>query len=92
MLKNSYGKIDKEKSSKTISENERETSYNIFTHSFKSKNSNISESINTYLQYDFAVDTKFFTQELKTFECLGFLSDGSRILEPKKIQMLPYFK
>ena len=50
MPKNSYGKIDKEKSSKTISENARETSYNIFTHSFKSKNSNISESINTYLQ------------------------------------------
>ena len=91
-LKNSCGKIDKERFSKTISENARETSYNLFTHSFKSKDSNISESINTYFQYDFAVDTNFFTQKLKTFECLAFLSDGSKILEPKKIKMLPYFK
>lgn len=72
MLKNSYGKIDKEKSSKTISENARETSYNIFTHSFKSKNSNISESINTYLQYDFAVDTKFLHKNLRLSNVLVF--------------------
>ena len=92
MLKNSYGKIDKEKSSKTISENARETSYNIFTHSFKSKNSNISESINTYLQYDFAVDTKFFTQELETFVALAFLSNGNKIIKPQKLKLIPYFK
>ena len=90
MLKNNFGKVDKERSSKTVSENARETSYNLFTHSFKSKDSNISESINTYFQYDY--DTNFFTQGLNTFECLSFLSDGSQILEPTKLKMLPYFK
>ena len=90
MLKNNFGKVDKERSSKTVSENARETSYNLFTHSFKSKDSNISESINTYFQY--AYDTNFFTQGLNTFECLSFLSDGSQILEPTKLKMLPYFK
>lgn len=92
MLKSSFGKVDKERFSKTISENARETSYNLFTHSFKSKDSNISESINTYFQYDYAYDTNFFTQGLNTFECLSFLSDGSKILEPTKLKMLPYFK
>lgn len=92
MLKNSFGKADKEKSSRTISENAKETSYNFLTRSLESKNSNISESINTYLQYDFIYDTNFFTQQLDTFECLSFLSDGNKILKPTKLKMLPYFK
>lgn len=92
MLKNNCGKIDKEKSSRTISENAKETSYNFFTNSLESKNSNISESINTYLQYDYIYDTKFFTQDLHTFECLSFISDGSQILKPTKLKMNPYFK
>ena len=60
--------------------------------SLESKNANISESINTYLQHDYAVDTNFFSQELKTFECLSFLSDGKQILSPQKLKMIPYFK
>lgn len=92
MHKNNYGKTDKEKLSRTISENAKETSYNIFTHSLNSKDSNISESINTYLQYDYIYDTNFFTQQLDTFECLSFLSNGTKILEPTKLKMLPYFK
>ena len=92
MHKNNYGKTDKEKLSRTISENAKETSYNIFTHSLNSKDSNISESINTYLQYDYIYDTNFFTQQLNTFECLSFLSNGTKILEPTKLKMLPYFK
>ena len=92
MLRNNYGKIDIEKTSKTISENAKETSYNFFTNSLESRNANISESINTYLQHDYAVDTNFFSQELKTFECLSFISDGKQILKPKKLTMIPYFK
>lgn len=92
MRRNNYGKIDKEKSSRTISENARETSYNFFTNSLESKNSNISESINTYFQYDYIYDTNFFTQSLNTFECLSFISDGTKILIPTKLKMIPYFK
>lgn len=92
MLKNNYGKIDIEKTSKTISESAKETSYNIFAHSLQSKNANISESISTYIQHDFIFDTNFFSQNLHTFECLSFLSDGNKILPPQKLKMFPYFK
>ena len=56
-----------------------------------SKNSNLSESINTYSEYNFVYDTQFFTQELETFSCLSFLSDGNKILPPRKLSMIPYF-
>lgn len=92
MHKNNCGKIDIEKTSRTISENARETSYNFFTNSLESRNANISESINTYLQHDYIFDTNFFSQELDTFECLSFLSDGRKILTPTKLKMIPYFK
>lgn len=92
MLKNNCGKVDKQMTSRTISENAKETCFNFITNSLKSTNSNISESINTYFQHDYIYDTNFFTQELHTFECLSFLSDGTKILNPTKLKMLPYFK
>lgn len=92
MHKNNYGKVDFERTSKTISESAKETSYNLLTRSLQSKNSNISESINTYTQHDFEFDTNFFSQGLNTFECLSFISDGNKIIPPSKVKMTPYFK
>lgn len=92
MHKNNYGKVDFERTSKTISESAKETSYNLLTRSLQSKNSNISESINTYTQHDFEFDTNFFSQGLNTFECLSFISDGNKIIPPSKLKMTPYFK
>ncbi|HOZ55284.1 MAG TPA: type IV secretion system DNA-binding domain-containing protein [Clostridia bacterium] len=86
------GKEDKEKISKNISENSKETKYNYFTQTFISKDSNISESFNSYLQHDFVYDTNFFTQELETFSCLAFLSNGEKILNPEKLKLEPFFK
>lgn len=86
------GKEEKEKFSKTISENAKETSYNYLTNSLNSKNSSLSESINKYYQNDFLYDTNFFTQELETFSCLAFLSNGTQMKKPFKLQMIPYFK
>ena len=86
------GKEDKKKISKTISENAQESNYNYLIQKFKSKNSNISESINTYYQYDYIYDSHFFTQELETFSCLAFLSNGIKTMPPQKIDMYPYFK
>ncbi len=86
------GKEDKEKVSKSISENARETNYSYFIQSLHSNNSSISESINTYLQNDYIYDTNFFTQELENFSCLAFLSDGNQIIHPQKIKLKPYFK
>ncbi|MBE5806145.1 MAG: hypothetical protein E7313_05495 [Clostridiales bacterium] len=86
------GKEDKEKFSKTISENAKETFYNYFTNSLTSKNSSITESINSVIQHDFVYDTNFFTQNLDTFFCLAFLSNGTSIIPPQKIKLIPYFK
>lgn len=86
------GKEDKEKFSTTISENARETNYNIFTNKLISTNTNISESYNKYTQNDFIYDTNFFSQELETFKALAFLSDGYKILKPQKIILTPYFQ
>ena len=86
------GKEEKEKTSKNISENAKETKYNYFTKSFINKDSSISESLNLYTQNDYIYETNYFTQELQTFTAIGFLSDGNKILKPRKIGLYPYFK
>lgn len=85
------GKEYKEKVSKTISENARETNFNYITNNFFSRDSNISESINTYTEHDFIYDSNYFTRSLETFSCLAFLSDGFKIIPPQKINLIPYF-
>lgn len=90
-IQKQLGKEEKEKFSTTISENSKETSFNYFTHSLNSKNSNISESINTYTQRDNLFDNSFFSQKLETFSCISFLSDGTKILPPSKLKLIPYF-
>ena len=55
------------------------------------KDSSITESVNLYTQNDYVYDTNFFTQELETFTSVCFLSDGSKIIKPRKIGMYPYF-
>lgn len=85
------GKEEKIKTSKNISENAKETKYNYITNSLMSRDSSISESFNLYSQTDFIYDTNFFTQKLETFNSLVFLSDGNKILKPKKLKMYPYF-
>jgi len=85
------GKEDKVKISKSVSENAEKTFYNYFTSSLNSHNSNISESISSYINYDFIFDSNFFSSKLETFTCLCFLSDGKNIIPPQKLQMKPYF-
>ena len=86
------GREDKTKISKNISESASETSYNYFTNSLSSKKSNLSETISTQIQTDYVYDTNFFTQHLETFTCLGFISNGNKILPPCRINLIPYFK
>lgn len=85
------GKEEKVKTSKNISENAKETNFNYLTRTFNSHNASLSESLNVYTQNEYTYDTNFFTQELKTFYTLAFLSDGNKILKPKKLKMFPYF-
>lgn len=86
------GKEDKIKISKNIAENAGETSFNYFTNSLKSKKSNVSESISSNIQNEFIYDYNFFTQTLEVFKCLAFLSDGTKILKPQTINLIPHFK
>ena len=85
------GKEDKIKTSKNISENSKETIYSRMTNSMSSLDATISESFNLYTQNDYIYDTNFFTQKLQTFTALAFLSDGNKIIKPKKLNMFPYF-
>lgn len=86
------GREDKTKVSKNISENSSETNYNYFTNSLASRKSNLSETISTHIQTDYIYDINFFTQNLETFSCLSFVSNGTKILPPCKINLIPYFK
>ncbi len=86
------GKEDKEKFSTTISENAKETKFNLFTNSLVSRDSNLSESYNKYTQNDYIFDTNYFSQSLETFNSLCFISDGQKILKPTKLQMIPYYQ
>ncbi len=86
------GKEEKEKTSKSISESAKETTFSYITNSLNSQNSNISETFSTYTQNDFIYDLNFFTQNLETFTALTFLSDGNKILTPRKLNMFPYFE
>ena len=86
------GKEEKEKISTTISESAKQTDYNLFTKKFVSRDSNLSESYSKHMENEFVFDTNFFSQELKTFTALAFLSDGYFIMKPKKLNMIPYFK
>ena len=87
-----FGKKNKEIQSHTLSENAKQTNYNFITNTFNSRDSNISESINTSVQFDYIYDSNFFTQSLQTFSSLCFLSNGNNIFYTGKINMNPSFK
>ena len=87
-----FGKEEKEKMSKNISESAKHTRYNYLTRNLVNKDSSISESYNVYTQSDYIYDTNSFTQDLQTFNTICFLSNGNKILKPRKMVMYPYFK
>ena len=91
-IQKQIGKEDKKKFSKTISENSRDSNYSLISKNFTSSSSALSESFNSYYQNDFKFDYNFFTQNLKTFECLSFISNDESVIVPKQLHMIPYFK
>ena len=90
-IQKQVGKEDKKKISKSFSESRNKAKFNFITKNFNSNDASVSESINSFTQYDFVYDTQFFTQKLPTFSCLAFLSTGTSILTPKKLTLTPYF-
>ena len=85
------GREEKEKISRNISENAKETGYNYLNKVFANKDSSISESVNLYTQNDYIYDSNYFTQKLEAFKALCFLSTGTTILKPTELKMYPYF-
>lgn len=85
------GKEEKEKISKTLSESSNESNYNYLLKKFISNNSNLSESINNYTQFDYVYDISEFSQKLKTFETITFLSNEDNSLKVEKVKMIPHF-
>ncbi len=85
------GKEEKERKSITIGESSKDANYSFLVKEFISDSSSLNESINRYSNFDYRFDYKFFTQELNTFEALGFISDGNKIKYVNKINMIPYF-
>ena len=90
-IQKQLGKENKEHFTKTISENSEDTKYNFITSSFKSKKSNISESISKSYQKEYIYDTSFFTKDLNTFNALIYISNGINITPSQKINLIPYF-
>jgi len=85
------GKEEKWKYSKSISESSKDPKFSSLSSIFSYDKPNFSESLNEYSQFDFIFDTNFFTQKLDTFSCLTFLSTGTSIVPPQKINLIPYF-
>ena len=85
------GKEDKTKYLRSISENAKETKYNYILKTFKSDNSNISESLSTQIYHDFIYDFNSFSRELKTFQAICFISTGTEILPPSFIELSHIF-
>ncbi|MBQ8300096.1 MAG: TraM recognition domain-containing protein [Clostridia bacterium] len=83
------GKEDKVKFSRSLSENAKETKYNYILKTFKSENSNISESISTHIEHDFIYDINAFSMKLKTFEAICFITTGREILKPCVVKLSP---
>lgn len=90
-IQKQIGKEEKRHVSHSFSESSRESKYNLFSNEFFTINSNLSESVSSYMQSDFVYDYNFFTQRLPTFHCISFLSDGDKIIKPQPIVMVPYF-
>lgn len=84
------GKEEKQKFSKSFSESSKSPKFSAISNVF-SNDKNFSESVTSSTQFDFIYDTNFFTQKLNTFSCLTFLSTGTSIIPPQKIDLIPYF-
>jgi len=90
-LKSKLGKEEKQKFSKSISESSKDPKISSLSSFLSYEKPSFSESLNSYTQFDFMYDTNFFTQKLDTFSCLTFLSTGTSIIPPQKINLVPYF-
>jgi len=85
------GKEEKEKVSRSISENSGDVKKSRVLGTLVSDKASVSESINISTVREFVFDEKLFTQLLDVFTGICFLSDGAKIIEPTVVHLQPYF-
>ena len=85
------GKEDKEKVSKSISENSGDVTKSRLLGRLVSDKSSISETLNVNVVSEFIFEEQIFTQKLDVFTGVCFLSNGTKIAEPTIVHLEPYF-
>jgi Type IV secretion-system coupling protein DNA-binding domain. len=85
------GREDKEKISRSISENAGDVKKSRVLGTLVADKSSVSETINVNTVREYVFDEKLFTQQLDVFTGICFLSDGAKILEPTVVHLQPYF-
>ncbi len=85
------GRDDKEKVSRGISESSGDVTKSKILGTLVSDKASVSESLNVTTVREFIFDSKVFTQVLKVFTGVCFLSDGAEILEPSVVHLMPYY-
>jgi hypothetical protein len=85
------GREDKEKVSRSISENSGDVKKSRVLGTLVSDKASVSETININTMKEYVFDEKLFTQKLDVFTGICFLSDGAKILEPTVVHLQPYF-
>ncbi len=81
------GKEDKEKLSINLNEASKETKYSIFSNKFKNIKSNLSQGYTVTKSFENILDTSYFTTNLKVFEVVCILSDGTSCNLYKKVKL-----
>ena len=85
------GREDKEKISRSISENAGDVKKSRILGTLVADKSSVSETINVNTVREYVFDEKLFTQKLDVFTGICFFSDGAKILEPTVVHLQPYF-
>jgi len=86
------GKEEKERLSINLNEASKETKYSIFTNKFKNIKSNLSEGYTVNKSFENIIDSSYLTTNLKTFETVCILSDGTSSKLYKKVKFRRWIK
>ncbi len=86
------GKEEKERLSLNLSEASKETKYSMFSNKFKNIKSNLSQGYTISKNFENVLDTSYITTNLKTFEAVCFLSNGTDSKLYKKVKLNRWIK
>ncbi|MEG1059284.1 MAG: type IV secretion system DNA-binding domain-containing protein [Clostridia bacterium] len=82
---NYVGKELKESGTLSFSETSQNSKYKVISNEFRNYKSGLSKSYSTTNRFDYILNEKYFTQDLKTFEALCIISNGEEIKVYEKV-------